>query len=115
MLNGTNVESGCTEPIAMSAMRAVVETSCPHRRVPKATVEQRNVLYVLLDRRIAKVDANFVGIHDVLAGKAIRRAGREENQPRLLRIRAVAGRPKDSNVISPRLIGNEDSCSRAGF
>lgn len=34
-------------------------------------MEQRNVPYALLDRRIAGVDANFVGIDDLLAGKAI--------------------------------------------
>jgi DNA-binding LacI/PurR family transcriptional regulator len=34
-------------------------------------MEQRNVPYVVLDRRIAGVDANLVGIDDFLAGKAI--------------------------------------------
>jgi hypothetical protein len=73
MLNGTNIENGCNGPIAMDAMRAVPETWRPQRRVPKAYGKWNCAMFLMFFwiGEIAGVDANLVGIEDVLAGKAI--------------------------------------------
>jgi hypothetical protein len=73
MLNGTNVKSGCTDPIAMGAMRAVLETWRPHRRVPKAYDKWNSAMFFMFfwigeESESMRI---FVGIDDVLAGKAI--------------------------------------------